>query len=343
MAFKVVRTIEGARLDKKEYLKIADEFVVIPCQTEDEIIAAARDADVVQTFLQPFTERVIGSLERCRLIQSTGTGYEGIDIQAATDHGICVSYPGDYSRDEVAEHTIALLLACARKIPRLDRAVKEGKWDSFRKPGIRKVWPSMFRIKGQTLGLVGFGRIAREVAFKAKGLGLMIIAVDPYVAPEIFRELEAEQVSLEHLLEKSDYISINAALTEDNRHLLGVEEFKKMKDTAYLINTSRAEIVDEKALILALERGFIAGAALDVVEGEGERSIEDPLLPKGHPLLQFDNLILTAHSAFYSEQSMQALKQRPYDEIVRIRNGQWPEYFLNPEVKENYQRRWDKN
>lgn len=342
MAFKVVRTIEGARLDEKEYLKIADEFMVIPCQTEDEIIAAAQGADVVQTFLQPFTQRVIGSLERCRLIQSTGTGYEGIDIQAATDHGICVSYPGDYSRDEVAEHTIALLLACARKIPRLDRAVKEGKWDSFRKPGIRKVWPSMFRIKGQTLGLIGFGRIAREVAFKAKGLGLRIIAVDPYVTPEIFRELEAEQVSLEHLLEKSDYISINAALTEDNRHLLGVEEFKKMKDTAYLINTSRAEIVNEKALIVALEHGFIAGAALDVVEGEGERSIEDPLLPKGHPLLQFDNLILTAHSAFYSEQSMQALKQRPYDEIVRIKNGQWPEYFLNPEVKENYQRRWGK-
>ena len=343
MAFKVVRTIEGARLDEKEYLKIVDEFVVIPCQTEDEIIAAARDADVVQTFLQPFTRRVIGNLERCRLIQSTGTGYEGIDIQAATDHGICVSYPGDYSRDEVAEHTIALLLACARKILRLDRAVREGKWDSFRKPGIRKLWPSMFRIKGQTLGLIGFGRIAREVASRAKGLGLMIITFDPYVAPEIFRELEVEQVSLEHLLENSDYISINAALTEDNTHLLGIEKFKKMRDTAYLINTSRAEIVNEKALIVALEHGYIAGAALDVVEGEGERSIEDPLLPKGHPLLQFDNLILTAHSAFYSEQSMQELKQRPYDEIVRIRAGQWPEYFLNPEVKENYQRRWGKD
>ena len=343
MAFKVVRTIEGARLNEEEYLKIVDEFVVIPCQTEDQIIAATRDANVVQTFLQPFTRRVIGTLERCRLIQGTGTGHEGIDIQAATDHGICVSYPGDYCKDEVAEHTIALLLACARKIPRLDGAVREGKWDSFRKPGIRKVWPSMFRIKGQTLGLIGFGRIAREVASRAKGLGLMIIAFDPYVAPEIFKELEVEQVNLDHLLEKSDYISINAALTEENRHLLGIDTFKKMRATAYLINTSRAEIVNEKDLITALERRYIAGAALDVVEGEGERSIEDPLLPKGHPLLQFDNLILTAHSAFYSEQSMQELKQRPYDEIVRIRKGRWPKYFLNPEVKENYRRRWGRD
>jgi D-3-phosphoglycerate dehydrogenase len=340
VAYKVVRTIEGARLDEREYLNIVDEFVVIPCQTEEEIIAAARDAHVVQTFLQPFTRRVIGSLERCRLIQSTGTGYEGIDIQAATDYGICVSYPGDYCTDEVAEHTIALLLACARKIPRLDRAVREGKWDSFRKPGIRALWTSMFRIKGQTLGLIGFGRIAREVASRAKGLGLRIIAFDPYVAPEIFREQGAEGVTLEHLLENSDYICINSALTKDNTHLLGVEEFKKMKNTAYLINTSRAEIVDEKALLTALERGYVAGAALDVAEGEGERSIEDPLLPNGHALLQFDNLILTAHSAFYSEQSMQELKQRPYDEIVRIRSGQWPKYFLNPEVKENYRKRW---
>lgn len=335
MAFKVVRTITGAHLDKEKYREIGAEFIVIPCQTEDEIIAATHDADAVQTYLQPFTRRVISMLNKCKLINNIGTGYEGIDIEAATEYGICVSYPGDYCMDEVAEHTMALILACARKLLRLDRAVREGKWNSHAKEGVRKVWTPMFRVKGQTLGLIGFGRIAREIVPKAKGIGLRIIAFDPYVPSNIFEELGVESVALDYLLEESDYVSAHTALTAENKYLLGLEQFRKMKSTAYFINTSRAGITDEQVLYTALARGYIAGAALDVIEGEH--------VGLDHPLLQLENVILTGHSAFYSEESISKLKQRPYEEIARIIRGEWPLRLLNPEVKENFLKRWGKS
>jgi len=335
MAFKVVRTIKGTHLSEEEYRKIGAEFVVIPCQTEDEIIAATQDADAVQTFLQPYTRRVISKLNKCKLIENVATGYEGIDIETATEYGICVTYPGDYCKDEVAEHTMALILDCARKIIRLDRAVREGKWESPGKEGIRKVWPRMFRIKGQTLGIIGFGRIAREIVLRAKGFGLRVIAFDPYVPSDIFKESGVESVTLEQLLEESDYVSVNAALTPENRHLLGIEQFRKMKPTAYFINASRAEIADEQALRTALERGYIAGAGLDVVERE--------CVGLDHPLLQLENVILTGHSAFYSEEAGAELKQRAHDEVARIIRGEWPLRLLNPEVKENFTKRWGKS
>jgi len=335
MAFKVVRTIEGAHLDKEKYQEIGAEFVLIPCHTEDEIIAATRDADAVQTYLQPFTRRVISNLSRCKLIHNIGTGYEGIDIEAATEYGICVTYPGDYCANEVAEHTVALILACARKLLRLDRAVSEGKWDSHAKEGIRKVWPPMFPVKGQTLGLIGFGRIAREVVPKAKGMGLRIIAFDSYVTSKIFQELGVESVAFDRLLEEADFVSVHSAMTKENKYLLGLEQFKKMKTTAYFINTARAGIVDEQALYNALAQGYIAGAALDVVEGEH--------VGPDHPLLQLDNMILTGHSAFYSEASISKLKQRPYEEIARIISHEWPLWWLNPEAKENFLKRWGKS
>jgi D-3-phosphoglycerate dehydrogenase len=332
MVFKVVRTIEGAHLDKEKYREIGAEFVVIPCETEDEIIAATHDSDAVHTYLQPFTKKVMRRLNKCKLIHNIGTGYDGVDIEAATECGICVSYPGDYCMGEVAEHTMALILACARKIVHLDKSVREGKWDSHGKWGIRKLWAPMFQIKGQTLGLIGFGRIAREIVPKAKGFGLRIVAFDPYVPHSIFKELGVESVTLDHLLKESDYVSVHAALTQENRHLLGLEQFRKMKSTAYFINTSRASIASEQALCTALGRGYIAGAALDVVEGEH--------VGLDHPLLQFENIILTGHSAFYSEHSISELKQRAYEETARVIRGEWPLRLLNPEVKEDFVKRW---
>jgi D-3-phosphoglycerate dehydrogenase len=332
MLFKVVRTIEGAHLDGEKYREIGGEFIMAPCQTEDEIIAATQDADVAQTYLQPFTRKVIKKLKKCKLIHNIGTGYEGIDIKAATDYGICVSYPGDYCKEEVAEHTIALIFACARKLVRLDKVVKEGKWDSHGKEGIRKVWPPMFKIKGQTLGLVGLGRIGREIVPKAKGLGLRVIVFDPYVPRAAFEEMGVELVTFDCLLEQSNFVSIHANLTKETYHLLNLDQLKKMKSTAYLINVSRASIIDEQALYIALTDGYIAGAALDVVEGE--------CIGLDHPILKLDNVILTGHSAFYSEQSIFELKYRAYEEVCRIIRGEWPLRWLNPEVKENFIKRW---
>lgn len=332
MAFKVVMLFLHPQCPHsiEDYKKMGMDFVQIPCQTEDEIIAAAHDADaIITTFWQPFTRKVIERLTKCKLIHNLSTGYEGIDIKAATEHGICVSFPGDYSTEEVAEHTMALILACARKLLRIDRAVRAGKWDSYEKKEMRlKIWPPMFQLSGQTLGLIGFGRIGRAIVPKAKGFGLKIIAFDPYVPSSVFDEFGVKSVSLDYLLQESDYVSLHATLTPDSYHMIGLEQLKKMKPTAYLINTARGGLVDEQALCTALSEGYIAGAALDVLETE--------TVSPDHPLLKFENVILTAHSAFYSEESVRKLARRPFEEICRILQGEWPLNFVNPEVKERF-------
>jgi len=340
MALRLVMTIEVPYVmrDDEECRKIGAEFFTIPCHTENEAIAAAQDADAVIThsvpILVPFTRNVISKLNKCKVIHNIGAGYEGIDVQAATDYGICVSFPGDYCSEEVAEHVMALILACARKLVRLDRAVKEGAWDSTVEPEIRKIWSPMFQIKGQTLGIIGLGRIGRLIVPKAKGLGLRVIAFDPYIPPNVFSESGVESVTLDHLLSESDYITVHAALTKETRHLLGREQFRKMKPTAYFINCARAGFVDEEALYTALTNGYIAGAALDVVEGE--------CLSLGHPLLKLENIIFTAHSAWYSEYSLTEIKRRAYENIGQVFRGEWPTWFVNPEVKEKFLERWAK-
>jgi len=337
MSFKVVMVVPNPMLphDEEDYRQIGAEFVTRPCQTEDEIIAAARDADFVLTFKLPFTRKVIEKLNRCKLIYNIGTGYETIDLAAATEHGICVSYPDGYCTEEVAEHTMALILACARKLFPLGKAVREGKWDSYEKREIRfKILPPMFPLKGRTLGLIGFGRIARRLVPKAKGFELSIIAFDPYLPAGIFEEFGVESVAFDYLLANSDFISIHAAFTAEARHMLGMEQFQQMKPTAYLINCARGDFVDEQALYTALTQGYIAGAALDVIQTSG--------IGADHPLLQLKNLIITPHTAHYSEQSVVKMRRRPYEEIARVVNGEWPQWLINTEVKANFQSRWGK-
>jgi len=337
MPFKVVMVAPNPAIphDEGDYRKIGAEFVTRPCQTEDEIIAATKDADFVITFRRPFTRRVIARLKQCQMIYNDGTGYESIDINAANEYGICVSYPAGYCAEEVAEHTMALILACARKIVRLDRAVREGKWDSYEKKEIRlKILPPIFPLGGKILGLIGFGRIARRVIPKAKGFELRVIASDPYVPSSIFEELGVELVTLDHLLRNSDFVSIHAAFTPEARHMLGIAQFKRMKPTAYLVNCARGDFIDEEALFTALTQGYIAGAALDVLQGES--------VGLDHPLLKLENVIFTPHTAYYSEESKLKSARRPYEEIVRLINGEWPQWLINPQVKENFCRRWGK-
>jgi D-3-phosphoglycerate dehydrogenase len=266
------------------------------------------------------------------VIHNIGAGYEKIDVPAATDYGICVSFAGDYCAEEVAEHTMALVLACARRVLRLDRAVRRGNWGLAAKREKPEIWSPMFRIEGQTLGIIGFGRIGRLIVPKAKGFGLRVIAFDPYVSSSLFEESGAESVTLDKLLRESDYISVNAALSEENRYLLGIAEFRKMKPTSYFINCARAEFADEKALYTALADGYIAGAGLDLIEGE-KVSLD-------HPLLRLDNVILTAHSAWYSEHSISEMKRRVYENIGQVFRGGWPTLFINPEVKGKFLERW---
>jgi len=332
MPFKVVMIVANRMIphNEEDYRKIGVEFVTLPCQTEDEIIAATQEADAVITMMRPFTRKVIERLSNCKLIYNLGTGYEAIDVSAATEHGIYVSYPGDYCTEEVAEHTMALILACARKLLILDKAVRDGNWDSYAKKEIRLgILPPMFQLKGQVLGLIGFGRIPQRLVPKAKGFDLRIIAFDPYVSSSTFETLRVESVSLDYLLKSSDYVSVHAAFTPKAWHMIGIDQFKIMKHTAFIINCARGEFIDEQALYLALTQGYIAGAALDVLERE--------FVGLDHPLLSLENVIITAHSAYYSEQSVLKYRQRPYEEIARIIRGQRPHQLLNPEVKGRFE------
>ena len=322
--------------DEEECRKIGGELYVIPCETDEELIAATQDAEAVIPLW--LTRKVISKLPGCKLIHNVGTGYDGIDVEAATDYGICVSFSGDYCSEEVSEHVMALILACARKLTRLDRAVRAGSWTvdkhSEEYSKIIQIWSPTFRIKGQTLGIVGFGRIARLIVAKALGFELRVIAFDPYVSSNVFKESGVESVTLDTLLRESDYISVNAALTEENRHLMGIEEFRKMKPTAYFINCARAGLVDEEALYIALSNGYIAGAGLDLVEGES--------LSVDYPLLKLENIIITPHASYYSEYSNVEIKRRVYEQIGQIFRGDWPTWLINPEVKEKFLERWGK-
>ncbi len=337
MRFKTVMVVANPTIphDEADYRGIGVEFVTSPCQTEEEIIDAAGEADFILTFKKAITRKVIEQLGKCRMIYNIGTGYETIDLEAATEHGICVSYPDAYCSEEVAEHGMALILACARKLVRLDRAVRNGKWESYEKREIRfEILPPMFPIQGKTVGIIGLGRIGRKLVPKVKGFDMRVIAFDPYVPASVFKDCGVEAVELDYLIKNSDFVSVHAAFTPDARHMLGAEQFKKMKPTGYVINCARGEFIDEEALYDAASRGEIAGAALDVIQGES--------MPPDHPLLQLENVIITPHTAYYSGEALDRLRKRPFEEIARMANGQWPKWLINSGVKAKFEQRWGK-
>jgi D-3-phosphoglycerate dehydrogenase len=338
MPYKIVMTMNHVGGDKEEARKIGAELAIIPCTTEAEVIAATHDADAVITGLEcpvPYNRNVISRLSKCRIIHNIGAGYERIDVPVATEYGICVSYPADYCAEEVAEHSMALLLTCARRIPRLDRGVRRGEWGFTAKRDKPEIWHPIFRISEQTIGMVGFGRVGRLIAPKAKGLGMKVMAYDRYVPANVFDEFGVESVGLDRLVREADYVVVSAALTKETYHLMGAAQFEQMKPTAYFINCARAELADEDALYTALASGHIAGAGLDVVRGEE--------ITPGHPLLKLDNVVVTGHSAWYSERSVAEIKTRPYINIGLVLHGEWPRWFINPEVKENYLKRWGRD
>lgn len=289
------------------------------CKDEQALCGLVEDADAVIVQFAPITRRVIGCMKRCKVIVRYAIGVDNIDLDAATQKGIYVANVPDYSIDEVSNHAIALMMALAKKLMPLAASVKQGKWDyTVTKP--------LYRMRGQTLGLVGFGRIPCMVAEKMRGFGLKILAYDPYVKPETARKLGVELVSLEALLESADYVSVHCPLTKDTYHLLGEAEFHRMKPSAILINTARGPIVEEKALVAALRQGEIAAAGLDVLE-------QEPVCPDS-PLLQMDNVIVTPHNAWYSEDAVTTLQCSVAEEVVRVLTGNAPKHLVNRAVLE---------
>jgi D-3-phosphoglycerate dehydrogenase len=218
------------------------------------------------------------------------------------------------------------MMACARRLFTLDRLVREGKWTVDRPEMRYEIYPTIHRLHNQTLGLIGFGRIPQTIVPKVKELVSRILTYDPYVSPDIPAQMGVELVELDVLLSQSDFVSIHANLTPETKGLIGMAQFKKMKSTAYLINTSRGPLVDRNALSTALSQGIIAGAALDVLDPEPP----DP----NDPILQLNNVILTGHSAFASAEASLELHERPVEEVIRVMNGEWPRNFINPQVKD---------
>lgn len=294
-------------IERSRLAEIGAELRQAAGTSESQIEEAARDADGLLVCYAKITRPLIQSLERCRVIARYGIGVDNIDLEAATEKGIPVANVPDYCLDEVSDHTVALLLACARQIPQLDCLVRKGVWDF-------KPRSPLFRLRGKVLGLLGLGKIARAVAEKARAFGLEVLAYDPYVTGEEADKLGVSLVGWEELLERSDFVSVHVPLTAETKGKLDRSAFQRMKPTAFLINTARGEVVDEIALQEALASGEIAGAGLDVVCG-GEPS-------SGNPLLKMDSTILTPHAAFYSEESMRELRSRAVEEVVRGLTGQ---------------------
>jgi len=301
-------------IEKEILSEIDPELILAYCNTEDEVIEAAKDADGIINQCAPITRRVIESLKRCKVIARYGVGVDNIDVEAATEHKIIVANVPDYCVDEVSTHTIALILACARGITLLDRKIRDKKWDfTLAKP--------LFRTKGKALGLFGLGKIARTVAQKASGFGFKIIAYDPYVSKV---DGGIRLVEFSQLLSDSDFISIHSPLTNETRYSFGENELKKMKKTAYLINTARGPIINEKNLYVALKGKWIAGAALDVMEKEPP--------DWENPLLRLENLILSPHISFYSEEPYVELKTQTAKAVLSVLKGKLPRAMVNPQV-----------
>ncbi len=309
----------------------ADVIKYERCATEEAVIAACHDADGIINVFEPFTRRVIENLDKCKIISKVGIGLDGTDIDAATEHGIVLTNVPDYCVEEVSDHAMALLLACSRKLFKMNEIVIKGGLSWWARKARDPLVP-MLALREQTLGLVGFGKIARNLVPKAKSFGLKTVVYDPYLPPGAIERNGAEPFSFDRLLQESDFISIHVPGTEDTYHMFGSAQFRKMKPTAYLINTARGSIVDEQALHTAVSQGWIAGAGLDVMEKE------PPAL--NNPLLELNNVIITPHDASYSETSYWQLRREPVDEVARVLQRKWPVHFVNPEVKESFIKKW---
>jgi D-3-phosphoglycerate dehydrogenase len=260
---------------------------------------------------------IINQLTKCRILARTGVAVNNIDLNEATKKKIYVTNVVTPQILEVAKHAITLLLTSVKKIVLLNNNVKKGIWN------FNAAVP-IYQMTGKTLGLAGFGNIAKEVAKIAKILGLNVIAYDPYVKQEVFAESDVLKVEFSELIKVSDYISIHMPLTEETKDLFNTAEFDSMKQTAYIINTSRGGIINEDALIEAIDKGKIAGAGLDVL------STEFP--GEDHPLFKYPNVIITPHSAYYSEECVENLQKSAAHEIVRVLKGEKPLSLVNKEL-----------
>jgi D-3-phosphoglycerate dehydrogenase len=307
---------KSLRLEQEILERVGASLVVAKTGSEDEFVQLAADVDGILTCWKRVSEKVIRNAPRCQAIARYGIGLDNIDVEYATKMGIVVTNVPAYCVEEVSDHAMALLLSLARKVAFYDRAIKSGSYDL-------QAGTPLHRLKGQTLGIVGFGKIGRAVYRKARGFGLKVIVYDSIVV-QLPEEGDVDQVSFKDLLKRSDYISIHAPLTSETRHLFNLEAFRQMKPTAFVINAARGELIDTNGLLRALDEGLIAGAGLDVLPKEPP-DLADPLVR--HP-----KAIITPHAAFNSEESLEELQRTAASQMADVLSGKLPQFVVNPEV-----------
>lgn len=301
-------------IEREVLAEIGAEPILAESSDESGLVAAAAGCCAIMTCWAKTTRAVIDACVDCRIVARLGIGLDNIDVAYCTERGIPVTNVPDYCIGEVADHAFALLLACARKVALFDCAIKAGNYSL-------QAGSPLHRIAGQTLGIIGFGKIGREVAKRAAAFGMRVLALSRSLTDDEAKSAGAERSDLEAIFRDSDFISLHAPLTAETEHLLGPDQFTKMKPTAFVINTARGGIIDHDALLEALNAGQIQGAALDVTDPEP--------LPDDHPLILHEKVIHTPHAAFSSEESVAELRQRTAQEVVRILKGEAPENQVN--------------
>ncbi|RMF85515.1 MAG: C-terminal binding protein [Nitrospinota bacterium] len=297
---------------------IGAEVIAAQCRSAEEVMTLGAEVDGILNQAVRLDSRVMPALKRCKVIVRYGVGVDNVDVEAATRHGIYVCNVPFYATREVADHTLALLLSLVRKVSLMDRAVRSGRWDYKLSQPIR-------RLEGSVLGIVGLGNIGRAVARRAQGFGLRVIAYDPYLDDAVFQHLGVERVDFPTLLQQSDYVSLHTPLTPETHHLFNRAVFQQMKRGAILVNAARGPVVNETDLYEALQQGWLAGAALDVMEKEPPG--------KESPLFTLDNVLITPHMAWYSEEAGADLQRLAAEEVARVLQGNPPLSPVNPQVK----------
>jgi len=313
--------LEWEREQLARFEHVTLEYHQLKFAPQEDLVAAIRDADAILVNMTAMTADIIGQLDKCKLIIRHGVGYDNVDVEAATARGIRVAYEPDYCTDEVAEHAIALMLAAWRKVG-IGRKVLEdsshsGIWD------FEPIYP-IAGLRGKTVGIVGCGRIGGTVLDRLRSFGFEFVVCDPYLSEERRQALGVPVVDLPELLEQADIVTVHAALSAATQHLIGAEQLRLMKPTAYLVNTARGGLVDTDALARALKEGWIAGAAIDVY-------VKEPPDPD-FPLFECDNCLLAPHLGWYSEEANWSIREKVLEDFVRFVEGRPPRYLINKEL-----------
>jgi D-3-phosphoglycerate dehydrogenase len=292
------------------------ELIVGQAMDEKQLAHLCRDADGVLTVRAPLTRAVLAEMRRCRIIVRYGIGVDTVDIPAATEFGIMVANVPDYCVDEVSDQALTLLLMLSRQVIPAMALAKQERWSIADMPPVH-------RLRGQVCGLFGAGRIGALLAGKVSQLGMSVIACDPYLDETVMRERAVEKVSFEALLARSDFISLHAPLNADTRHIFGERAFAKMKDTAFIINTARGGLLDEAALLVAINSGNIAGAALDVLESE------TVVTAVRSALVNHAKVIVTGHTAWLSQEARATLQKSAVEQVLASLRGEKPYGLIN--------------